>query len=73
MQVEIEIEQGQQVAFQFAPEPSPAADPAAPVEQPAVATLAIQIADNTGAILAEVEVDLTPYRVEDQPPQPEPV
>ena len=72
LEVEIDIEDGQQIAVQFTPEPPPVDDPAVPAPAP-VATLAIEIADNTGEVVAEVEVDLTPYQVQEQPPEPEPV
>ena len=67
LEVEIEVEQGQQVAVQFVPEPPPVVEAGQPepvVEAPAM--LDISIADNTGELLAEVEVDLTPFRVEDR-------
>lgn len=67
LEVEIEVEQGQQVAVQFVPEPPPvieAGQSAPAIEAPTV--LDISIADNTGELLAEVEVDLTPFRVEDR-------
>ena len=73
LEVEIEIEQGQQVAVEFVPEPPVEVPGEAPVE--ATATLGISIADEAGEMLAEVEVDLTPFRVEDRvptPPEPEP-
>jgi len=72
LEVEIDIDDGQQIAVEFAPEPPPVDDPAAPAPEP-VATLAIEIADNTGEVVAEVEVDLTPYQVQELPPEPEPV
>ena len=67
LEVEIEVEQGQQIAVQFVPDPPPVVEAGQPepvVEAPAM--LDISIADNTGELLAEVEVDLTPFRVEDR-------
>lgn len=67
LEVEIDVEQGQQVAVQFVPDPPPVVEAGQPepvVEAPAM--LDISIADNTGELLAEVEVDLTPFRVEDR-------
>ena len=67
LEVEIDVEQGQQVAVQFVPDPPPVVEAGQPepvVEAPAM--LDISIADNTGEVLAEVEVDLTPFRVEDR-------
>jgi hypothetical protein len=67
LEVEIEVEQGQQIAVQFVPEPPPVieAGQSPPVIE-APTMLDISIADNTGELLAEVEVDLTPFRVEDR-------
>ncbi len=67
LEVEIDVEQGQQVAVQFVPDPPPVVEAAqsAPVLEPPT-MLDISIADNQGEILAEVEVDLTPFRIEDR-------
>ena len=67
LEVEIDVEQGQQIAVQFVPDPPPvveASEPDSVIQAPAI--LDISIADNTGELLAEVEVDLTPFRVEDR-------
>ena len=72
LEVEIEIEQGQRVAVEFVPEPPVEVPGEAPVEAPveAPATLGIAISDEAGDLLAEVEVDLTPFRVEHTAPTP---
>ena len=79
LEVEIEIEQDQQIQVEFAPQPPPLDEPVdspgVPVEEApeAVTTLGIEIADRSGEVLAEAEVDLTPFRVEDRLPDPLPV
>jgi hypothetical protein len=77
LEVEIELEAGQQIEVAFAPEPEPEPEspgitvpesPGITIPEPAPTRdfLDIAIQDNTGAVLAEVEVDMTAYRVVEQ-------
>ena len=72
LEVEIELEAGQQIAVTFAleppavePEPTAPGQPEAPAVEPVQDFLNIAIQDDTGEMLAEVEVDLSDYRIED--------
>ena len=71
LEVEVELESGQQIEVAFAPEPpveqpSPQpGQPDEPVAEPVQDFLNIAIEDDTGEVLAAVEVDLSDYRVED--------
>ncbi|MEO2142337.1 MAG: hypothetical protein ABGX63_09175, partial [bacterium] len=71
LEVEIELEAGQQIEVVFASEPEPepeAQQPGAPIPEPEPVrdTLDIAIQNDEGEVLAEVEVDMTAYRVIEQ-------
>ena len=70
LEVEVELEAGQQIEVAFAPEP-PVQEttpqpglPDEPVAEPVQDFLNIAIEDETGEVLAAVEVDIADYRVE---------
>ena len=73
LEVEVELSAGQQIEVAFAPEPpvteQPPSQPGQPdepvIEAPVQDFLNIAIEDDTGEVLAAVEVDLSDYRVED--------
>ena len=69
LEVEIELEAGQQIEVAFAPEPEPEPEQPGvtiPESEPVRDTLDIAIQDEAGVVLAEVEVDMTAYRVVEQ-------
>ena len=69
LEVEIELEAGQQIEVAFAPEPEPESEQPGvriPESEPVRDTLDIAIQDEAGEVLAEVEVDMTAYRVVEQ-------
>jgi len=69
LEVEIELEAGQQIEVAFAPEPEPEPEQPGviiPESEPVRDTLDIAIQDEAGEVLAEVEVDMTAYRVVEQ-------
>ena len=61
LEIEVELDEGQQIAIEFAPEPVNADDPAPEM-------LDLEIQSSEGEVLAEIEVDVSLYAV-DEPPQ----
>ena len=61
LEVEIDLERGQQIEVTFDVEQPPTDTEAVVIEEPQM--MAISIADEVGEVLAEVEVDVSPYRV----------
>ncbi len=73
LEVEVELNAGQQIEIAFAPEPPVTEQPPSQpgqlddpvIEAPVQDFLNIAIEDDTGEVLAAVEVDLSDYRVEE--------
>jgi len=61
LEIEVELDEGQQIAIEFAPEPVNIGDPAPEL-------LDLEIQSSEGEVLAEIEVDVSLYAV-DAPPQ----
>ena len=69
LEVEIELEAGQQIEVAFAPDPEPEPEQPGvtiPEPEPIRDFLDIAIQNDEGEVLAEVEVDMTAYRVVEQ-------
>jgi len=67
LEVEIELNSGQQIEVVFAPEPEPEQPGVTiPESEPVRDMLAIAIQDDQGEVLAEVAVDMAAYRVVEQ-------
>ena len=68
LEVEIPLDDGQAIEVVIAPQPEPTPDVDQGIEvPPAPVTLDIAIEDDSGEVLAEVEVDLSDYLVEEEP------
>ena len=68
LEVEVELDAGQQIEVAFAPEPPTTPDNQNQTDTPELPAddfLNIAIADDAGEVLAAVEVDLSDYRVEE--------
>ena len=71
LEVEIPLQSGQVIEVVVAPNPEPAPDTEVGAEVPPPTMLDIAIEDTSGEVLAEVEVDLTDYLVEEEPAEQE--
>ena len=69
LQVEIPLDKGQAIEVVIAPDPEPLPDTDGGTQVPPPTMLDIAIADDTGEVVAEVEVDLSDYLVEEEEPE----
>jgi len=68
LEVDIPLDDGQAIEVVITPQPEPTPDVDQGIEVPAApVTLDIAIEDDSGEVLAEVEVDLSDYLVEEEP------